>query len=463
MQLRYIICFLILSLILHSCNKTDAIGLEIQPQEDKINTVVDTFHLESKDYIFKAVSAQCVDSMSMLLGEYYNEKYGNIKADLVVQLAPPVNYQFPDAQYKIQPDSLVLYMFYRSYFGASNEPFEVSIYELNKNTPNYYTQYLTDFDVTQFLDINDSQLLGRKLLTSVDQSKTEAELERRTYIPTVKYMFTETQMQRFFNMPKSAYSSTKSFLEHFKGLYITTSYGKSTMLYLFEIDLRLFYHYSYQTKTKAGNDTTITVNTYINYPASKDVRQINHIKATDIEPKINKRDTVNYLTTTSGIYPKITLPIERIRGRIKDSLPDKNLKNKIFVNSANISLEITERDTTATAMPIPPALFMIPVSEADNFIKTGSLKIYKENKAQLIYYISKKREYIGDIAYLLNKVIKDNSQSNTEYLLIPVDIYTNSNKQVTECRPTKRLGAATIRSGKSQYSPMRLELVYSGF
>lgn len=463
MQSRYIICFLVLSLTLYSCNKTDAIGLEIQPQEDKINTVIDTFHLETKDYIFKAISAQCVDSMSMLLGEYYSEKYGNVKADLVVQLAPPVDYKFPDAQYNIQPDSLILYMFYRSYFGSSNEPFEVSIYELNKSTPDYYTQYLTDFDVTQFLDINSSQLLGKKLLTSVDQSKTESELSKSTYIPTVKYMFTQTQLQRFFNLPQSAYSSVKSFLEHFKGLYITTSYGKSTMLYLFEIDLRLFYHYSYQTKTTAGKDTTITVKTYINYPASKDVRQINHIKATDIESKINKRDTVNYITTASGIYPKINLPIERIRERIKDSLPEHSLKNEIFINSANISLEITERDTTSMAMPIPAALLMIPVSEADNFIKTGSLKIYKENKAQIIYYISTQREYKGDIAYLLNKVIKDNDKSDTEYLLIPVDIYTNSNNQITECRPTKRLGAATIRSGKNQYSPMRLELVYSGF
>lgn len=464
MKIIHFACFTLLSLAFFSCNKTDSLGLEIQPQGDKIATVTDTFHLSSKDSIFGAISAQCLDSMSMLLGEYYDEKYGSVKADLVVQIAPPVNYVFPSAAYNVKADSLVLYMFYKQYFGVANEPFEVSIYELNKSTPDYNKQYLTNFDVTSFLDINNQQLLGKKVMTSVDKSLTEKQLKNKSYVPAVKYFFDSIQIQRFMSIPHSAYGSIESFLQKFKGLYITTSYGKSSMLYLFEVDLRLFYHYSYKTKLN-GKDTTMTVKTFINYPASKDVRQLNHITQKNLTDKINKRDSVTYITTSSGIYPKITLPISRIKQRIKDSVSGKNLKREIFINSAVISLESTELDSSATAKPVPTALLMIPVSEADNFIKNNSLKIVQENKAQIATYNIKKREYIVDIAHLLSKIIKNDSytEANAEFLLIPVDLYKNTKGSIVECRPTKRLGANTIRSGKSKFSPLRLELTYSGF
>ncbi len=465
MKLKYIIGFVGLVVSLYSCNAVGSLGVEVQPQEDKIATAFDTVHLTSQDYLFPAVSAQCSDSMSMILGEYRSEKYGTLKADLVVQLAPPVNYQFPDTQYNIQPDSLVLYMFYRSYFGSANEPIEISIYELNKSTPDYYTQYLTDFNPGQFLDINNNQLLGKKVVTSVNYSLTEAQRSSSSYQPSIKYHFTDAQLQRFFSMPSSAYSSVSNFLEQFKGLYITTSYGKSTLFYLFEIDLRLFYHYSYQTKTPKGADTTITVNTYINYPASKDVRQINRLVYSDISNKINKRDTVNYITTASGVYPKVTIPVAHIREQMKSKMIGKNLNTEVFVNSATISFEATEIDSSANAIPVPTSLLMIPEAEAENFIKTGSMKLYNERKAQIVHYVAKNKNYCIDIAYLLNSIVKSNDTADTiDYLLIPIDIYTNANTgNVDECRPAKRFGAITIRSGKNQYSPMRLELGYSGF
>jgi len=121
MRLKYLGCCILLSVILYSCNKANSLGLEIQPQDDKIATSVDTIHLQSTDYLYSAVSAQCIDSMSMILGEYYNDKYGMVKADLVVQFAPPVNYEFPPTAYNAQPDSLILFMYsYRKKENTNN-------------------------------------------------------------------------------------------------------------------------------------------------------------------------------------------------------------------------------------------------------------------------------------------------------------------------------------------------------
>jgi len=444
--------------VFFSCKPNDSLGISIQPAQDKIGVAVDTFYLQTTDSLASAISAQCADSMSMLLGEYYSEKYGAVKADLIVQVAPPLGYEFPDAKYNPQPDSVILYMFYRSYFGSKTEPFEISIYKLNKKTPEYSVQYLTNLDVSEFLDINNNNLLGKKITTSINQSLKDSVLNSTSYTPTIKYFFSPQQMKDFFDEAKgNVYSKTEDFLNAFKGLYITTTYGKSTMLYLFEIDLKLYYHYTYTTKTNSGLDTVITVNTYITYPANKEVRQLNVITHDKISEKINLRDSVNYITATAGIYPRITLPVAKISQKMKSHFPNKD----IFINSAIVSIEATEIDSSKTAMPIPGSLLVLPVKEFDNLIKTNSIKIVNNDSATIATYNSSKKEYTVNMAYLLNKA-KNDSITNADYLLIPIDVFSSSSG-LSEIRPAKRIGAVTVRSGKNAYSPMRLELVYSGF
>ncbi len=456
-----ILAFCIIVLSIYSCNKTDSLGIEIQPQGDKITVVADTFYLPTKDSLVDAISAQCIDSMSMILGEYQSPKYGDIKADLILQFTPSIGYQFPPNTYDVKADSLMLYILYGEHFGSDNEPMEISVYELNKSTPDYNTQYLTNLDVTQFLDINSQQFIGSKIFTPI--SYKDSVRKKNNYI-AIK--FPEAQLNRFFDLPNSVYSSIEAFLTEFKGLFLTSSYGKSNIVYLSKAELRLFYHYSYKTKNDKGNDTTIKVNTYLQYPASKDVRQLNIIKHSNIEDKINKRDSINYITSASGIYPRVSLPIAKIKQRIKDSIPNKDIAKQIFINSANVSLELTEIDSTKGAEPIPTNIIMLPVSEAEQFIKNSSISVIEDYKAQTATFVpnTTKGEYSIDIAYLLNKVIKDqdNSATHIDYLLIPVDIYLDKNQEIKEIRPSKRISASTIRSGQNQYSPLRLELVFTG-
>lgn len=464
MKLRHIYYLLFVVATLFSCTGENSIGVEIQPQEDKINFRVDTIHLSSRDTIISAISAQCSDTMSMVLGEYFSQKYGYVKADMLLQFAAPIGYKFPEASYNKEVDSLVLMMYYNSYFGQGNEPFEISVYELNKATPDFYTQYLTDFDVNKFLDKNIQQFRTKKLITTVNQALTQEELDKASKLRKIQINFSKEEAQRFFSFPESAYSSQSEFQKYFKGLYLTTTYGKSTVIYPFEVDLFLYYHYSYQTKNKAGQDTTIKVSTKIAYPASKDVRQLVSIKRQGLVDKVNTIDSINFVTTAAGVYPRINLPVKRIKDIIKQNLPDKDLRREVFISSANISVEATEVDLSKTAVPVPSALYALPASEIDQFLKTYSVKQYKEHKAQIAIYNQKTKEYTIDMSFVLNKLLKsDESKEYEEFLLVPIDMYYDVKGNAVEFKATKRIGAATLRSGKSAYSPLRMELVYSGF
>ncbi|MDR1591581.1 MAG: DUF4270 domain-containing protein [Prevotellaceae bacterium] len=441
-----------------ACQTDDTVGLSIRPEQDAITVIVDTFIVRSENYHIEAISAQCSDSLSMLLGNYYSAKYGATKAELVIQFAAPEGYVFPDIAYQPQADSLALILYYFTWFGSKVEPLELSIYELNKQTPNYSTNYLSDFSVSDFTDATAAQLLGRKVFTSIDQSLSDSVLSGTSFIPTLRYTFPDTIRDRFFNFPQTAYASNEEFLKWFKGLYLTTTYGSSTMIYLREVNLRLYYHY---TDKKNGNDTT--VNTYITYPANKEVRQLNHISHPNIDQVMMQvADSVQLVKNTGGIYPKLHLPVGRIRQQIHDSIGDKILT----VNSAILSVELTELDSSATAMPIPADLLMLKESQLNNLILKNSIATSGDSIGVIASYNSSTKEYLFDIARLLSANIKSNP---TDYLkeetvlLIPVDRIFNESGTTIGIKIRKRLGAFTIRSAANGYSPMRIELVYSGF
>ncbi|MDR0829550.1 MAG: DUF4270 domain-containing protein [Prevotellaceae bacterium] len=449
------IIILFATLIFSACTKDDTMGISIQPQEDRIKVVVDTFMVASQDFHVDAISAQCYDSLSMLFGEYYSAKYGSTKADLIVQFAPPIDADFPyDSINKAEPDSLVMVMGYKAWDGAANEPFEVSVYELDNGTPDFDTQYFSDLDISQFAS-NNAPLLGSKIVSALDQTLGDSITGVAGYMHSVHFKFDDDYTQKLFKLVKDKVNNTNDFLRDFKGMYITTTYGQSTMLYLYGIEMRLFYHYK---KSENGKDT-VNVNNYINFPASKEVRVLNKITHQNIENVMNKRDSVNYIKSAGGIYPKLSLPIAKIMQHKRDSIGDK-----IFtINSAILSVEATEIDTTANKMFIPNVVMLIPETELDYFLKNNKIYFAGDSAAVYTSYNSTKKEYTFDVARLLNSIIRKEEKENTgietfNLVMIPVDMISSN-----EVRPQKYIRAATIRSSRSERSPMRLELIYSGF
>ena len=103
-------------------------------------------------------------------------------------------------------------------------------------------------------------------MTSIDLSRADSVSEDTAATPYVRYRFDQTQLERFFNMPQEVYKSEEAFLDEFKGLYLTTRYGSSTMICFKQMTMYLYYHYTYQ---KNGKDTI--VNTSIIFPSNKDV------------------------------------------------------------------------------------------------------------------------------------------------------------------------------------------------
>ena len=169
---------LILSIIIiTSCDQTTSVGIQIQPQEDQIIVACDTFHINSVNYYPEAISAQ---ADTMILGEFYSAKYGSTKAELFIQLAPPIGYKFPDDAKNPNPDSLVLTMLYKTWFGSAYSPLELSIYEINKKSIDYYTQYFSNLLPGDYCD--SSILMGKRIATTIDCTSGTPDTSSTRYI-----------------------------------------------------------------------------------------------------------------------------------------------------------------------------------------------------------------------------------------------------------------------------------------
>ena len=456
MKRKFIYVIIALTAILMACKKDDSVGITIQPQEDEIIVASDTFIIESENYYVPAISAQ---ADSMILGEFYSAKYGTTKAELLLQIAPPIDYRFPEAKYNPQPDSLVLMMYYNTWFGSSYAPLEFSIYEINKKSIDYNTQYLSNLNIGDFCD--STILMGKRLMTSIDLSHADSVSEDTAATPYVRYKFDQTQLERFFNMPQDVYKNEETFLDEFKGLYITTRYGTSTMICFNQISMHLYYHYTYQ---KNGKDTI--VNTSIIFPSNKEVRQLNKFTHPNIEEVTVCNDSINYIKSAAGIYPKIRIPIGEMSKRIYSTIGNKQLN----INAAEIIIENIAYDNTDIYMGQPYYLLALTTEQFDDFIKYNTIPSATDTTAVIANYIENKGGYKLDLAYFITKYLRNETVEENdviEMILMPVIVETatatTGTTSVTSIKPLTQLAATTIRSGKNEHSPMRIKILYNGF
>ncbi len=455
-QLGKIFLWSVFVLLFAACTDTSETGLVVQPEDDKISVFLDTFAVSSYDHYVNAISAQC-DTATMALGEFYSEIYGSTKAELLIQLAPPVGYEFAPDSLNPTPDSLVLFMYYNSWFGSENSPLEISIYEINKQAIDYDKVYYSDLKISDFTD--ESILMGRRIITSVDQTLPDTVLDSETYMPAFRYKFSDEQLQRFFSMPREAYQSYEAFAEEFKGLYITTKYGASTMMYFNQIMLRLFYHYDV---VRDGKDTTIQ--TSILFPANREVRRLNRFEHTKMPSESSVGDSIVLAKAPAGIFPRVVLPLGEIRKKVRDDVDGTLLYN---VNSAVLKAEVAQLKEGDFPLSVPAAMLMIRESELDKVIRDNYEPQTYDSLGVVALYDDTEKAYLFDLAYLMTYEVRDKSENVEDketYVLVPCTVvYDSSMSSVLYVTPLRQMGGVAIRSSENATSPLRLKMIYNGF
>jgi len=433
-------------------------GVKIQPEGDKIVVDTATVNMSSENFIVPFMYSR---PDSLLLGTFVDNTYGTLDADILTQVQPPLDFSYPAGSVA---DSAKLVMYYYSWFGDNYSPMEVNIYEMNKGkTFGYTTLYQSDINVNEYTDR--SVKIGGRIFTAKDAVVIRPDTTK------LEFPLTQNFVQRFSPVINARYNgdNNEDFQKFFNGIYLTTNFGSASMLYLRTVVLRYFFHYTYKTKTVNGlSDSTVVVKSYVNYPANKEVRQINrfqHPDVTSVKQKFDATPEINVISSPANIYTKVNLPFSKLKS--KTSVNGK----KLLINRAVLRVDIADIDSATLAQPIVKSLLLIKESEYENFFKNKELPtdttailstISYEKDAdtnKVIYY------YSFNLAGLVTNELKKttNSLENIKFVLVPVSLQYDGNSAVIQVKHQNLMSAVKICSGTHSKRPMKLNIVYSGF
>ncbi len=433
-------------------------GSSIQPPGDNITVAADKFSVLSENYMVDYMYSR---PDSFLLGTFYNQTFGTVHADILAQVEHPKNHIYPP---NTTPDSILLVMYYKRFFGDEYSPMNVSVYEMNKKTFNYSTAYPSNINPDEYVDTNDPALLiGEKTFTAVDAITNQA--------PNfVVIKLSEDFLQGFSNVQSNTYTADSLFFDFFKGLYITTDFGSASMLYVRQIDLEYYHSYSYAVKDSNGQDSTVTISNSITFPANSWVRQVNrfmHPDKTSIFNDLeNATDQIHHISSPANIYTRVQIPFEEMDSRINTN------DSKVFLNDVKLKVYIDELPSTAYSLSPPSSLLLIKEDAIDRFFANRELpadtvavlgSVLDEKNAtsgEINYY------YSFDLARLLAHEFKKAAQGeilDKNFVLVPVQLKLNNNNAVTDVSQQFLLYGVEVCGGNHSQKPMKINVVYSKF
>lgn len=403
---------------------------------------------------------------SCLLGECRTADYGVLKADLLTQFACPQGWVYPDSA---ELDSVCLYIYYRSYYGDGNAPLGLNAYTLDGNESLHYDSvYRSDADIKRFTTMTRSVLDRSEVVSLAHPADSIYSAAAGTSLPFIRMKINKENADKIFAIRD--FSSQQAFNEQFPGLCITSVYGSSAALYIYSLCLTVHYHFTYLS----GNEYKTMSDNKVFY-ANSEVKQLCHYHYANRDNVLQslQQDTAyDYILSPANIYTHLTIPTTALMARIDEGVQ----KRTPYINMARLRIDVLNGDSKGKKDDnwAKPAENMLLVKEdAYDYI-------FKENKLPsdtnalvgtlVSTYDSQTSRYNYSYSFSLSALFTDmlrREKSDTlRMLLVPIETeYTTSNtgSYLSSVKMRQSISATKIRSSKNSQSPMKVEVVYSGF
>lgn len=391
-----ILAVTLFSVIFASCSDDlNTIGDNIRPDEDDIIVGIDTVTLTARtvsmeDSVYARTSYP-------LLGEYSDPVFGKVKTDYMSELFCPANTKFKDNVISI--DSVLVRLACYGFTGDSISPMGLSIYEVNKPL---VANFFTNVDPKKYVDM--SKPLGQNVFS----------LDASPRINGMRWIITDLDMsvgQRFYNEWKtkpSTFSSPDKFLEFFKGIYITTTFGSTRIMNMAHTFLEI--HYTYRVNV---DSTSVD---YLRFPVTQEVIQLNRVQNTIPDNLFTNSDTRSYLKTPAGVYTEITIPLKEIIEKTKVGE---------IINSASFKIKGFSEEEEKSTFKRPTDLLFINKDSLPNFFLKNN-----KNNSRTSFIVTRNQSNntydFGNIGYAINYYADYYRNAQTipdlKYLAIPVDV-----------------------------------------
>lgn len=478
MNLRNVlnILLVVLTVGFFGCNDDEVgAGASALTEGDAIRVKSDTFLVASALEEGAAIS---LSADSFLLGEC-DTRFGTIHADVLTQLACPVGYKYPDQivvgadtiPADLQVDSVCLYMYYQDWYGDGMAPLGITVYEMDRATLDYDTRYPNDTALSSFCSLADSTHISASRIVIAQEYTDSVPLEDDKFMPCIRIRLSDQFAKRFFSIRD--FSSQEAFSQLFKGLYITTDFGGSTVLYVKQLSMAVYYHFSYP---RADESDSIVSDAKMFY-ANSEVRQINRYIYPDrdeVIAELQQNTDSNFVVSPANIHTRLSIDLDSIFRRMETQLGDAG-SYRVYVNRANLTVDLLYDAEKSSERPRDewdvPASYMLLVQEdkMDTFFASNELP---SDTIAILSSLTTVVDTIGNVSYnysydlsglLTYQLRADSRPEKLNFILVPVSVQTSSSGSILSVKPQQTITATCIRSANSGSQPMDVEMVYSGF
>lgn len=434
---------------------------------DEIKVKSDTFGVISA---LDSCAAIALTPDSFLLGEC-DTHFGTIQADILAQMACPEGFEYPGTNQQV--DSVCLFLHYKSWYGDGHSPLGVTVYEMDLQTLIETERYPSNLQVSDYCSFADSTKIVSSSCLVVPSTPADSSYsaEFESFVPTIRIKLSDEFAQRFFKIKN--FSTQKAFNDLFKGLYICSDFGGSNVLYVKDISMTVYYHFTMPRPGIADSVVHDTKSFYVN----EEVRQVNRFiypNRENILKKYNAVKDTNYVVSPANIYTQLSLRMDSIFDRVEQQLGDTSAY-RVYVNKANLTVDVLYSDSV-TGRPRDgwdsPAAHMMLIREdqlesffaenkqvSDTVAIVATLSADVDNSEKVAY------SYTYDLSALLTQQLRTTQRINElQFVLVPVAVTANSSTgAITSVKQLQTISATCIRSANNANSPMDIEVVYAGF
>lgn len=423
------------------CRKPDEdLGLDLLPG-DPLGVVVDTFELHA--YTFADTSVRTSGLSAQLVGSYLDPQFGSVKAGTIAQLRLSANNIGQSADTSgLVADSLVLALPFNGInYGYGNFDAQVfQVFELNEDL-SLDSSYRSDRFPLTFTEDLVAPHSGR----IVPKPLAQAIIVGDTLDPQLRIPLSVELAERFLNAFGTAdLASSSSFLEFFKGLYITVDNPgqqpfQGGILY-FNLTSSAAKATLYYRDINDQPDLTRTLDFPIN---SNSVRYtvMEHDPAQALDPTFG-------LALQDSMTPAATVHVQTLGGaRTAVRMPDLLELNGAEQILAKAELIVPVQGTYYPYYPPPATLFLFRKDStgADIFLpdQLAGLGAIDGN------YRESERAYHFNITRYIQRVL-NGTYDNTGFEIVPGSGGVSANRVVLS-------GPAAVQD------PMRLRLTFTTY
>jgi hypothetical protein len=302
---------------------------------------------------------------------------------------------------------------------------ELAVYPIRKNLDkNYYT----NVDPATFCDLNNPMV--RYGYTARNMHVSDFDLYLNYYhhglgIP----LPTQLGQDYFDKVKKNEIKNANDFLNFFPGVYLSTTFGSGSMLYVDQTEIYVYftrYTALRPTSTTLAIDSfTVDEQLYYTYPdaaglmVTKEVIQLNSFKNTNDVFLLEDNPDKIYLKSPSGVFAELTVPIRDIM---------KGIGKKKF-SSVKLSLNAYPKDDWEYTLGLPGTgqigdvtaskLLLIEPDSVKNFFEQQMVADYQTSYTASFNSSTYSYDF-NNIANVVQNAINNAPDQDLKLWLIPV-------------------------------------------